>query len=221
MTHADRVPERGVELGRDQRRGAGVSRSSAALDGMAHTLRAIPSLTGTAPPLDFEHLPQDPLDLFREWLDTAIGSGVPEPAAMTLSTTDEHGMPDSRTLIAKDVSSRGFAFAGPASSQKGRQLAANPVAALNFWWQPILRAVRIRGSVIPADIAECEADLAARSAPARAGVAPGDWRLWWLEPTRIEFWQGAVDRQHWRVVYSRGADWTLRILRGESEIQPG
>jgi pyridoxamine 5'-phosphate oxidase len=184
-------------------------------------LRAIPTLTGNPPELDLDGLPSDPLDLFPRWLDTAVTSGVPEPAAMTLSTTDEHGAPDNRTLIVKDVSSRGLAFAGTASSEKGRQLTANPAAAMNFWWQPILRAVRVRGPVVSADTAECEADLARRSASARAAVAPGDWRLWWLAPNRMEFWQGAVDRQHWRIVYTLGDDWTLRIQRGSSEIRRG
>lgn len=182
------------------------------------TLRAIPSLTGTAPELDLEGLPADPLELFRQWLDAAVASGVPESTAMTLATVDDQGVPDSRTLILKGLGSRGFAFASTASSRKGEQLAANPSAALNFWWQPILRAVRIRGRVTAADGAESEADLAARSAEARAGVEPGDWRLWWLAPTRIEFWQGAVDRRHCRVIYTGQDAWSVRILRGRNEI---
>ncbi|WP_446664477.1 pyridoxine/pyridoxamine 5'-phosphate oxidase [Flexivirga sp. B27] len=212
MTQADRVPE--------ERSEGAVSRSTAALDGMAHTLRAIPTLTGTAPQLDLNHLPDDPVELFRDWLETARTLDVPEPTAMTLSTADADGVPDSRTLILKDLGSRGFAFASTASSRKGEQLAASPSAALNFWWQPILRAVRVRGAVTSATPEECRADLAARSPQARAEVDPADWRLWWVQPERVEFWQGALDRQHVRAIYTRQKDWTLRILRGESEIQP-
>ncbi|WP_308773023.1 pyridoxamine 5'-phosphate oxidase family protein, partial [Brachybacterium paraconglomeratum] len=69
---------------------------------------------------------------------------------------------------------RGWAFAGSRSSRKAAQLDAHPVAALNFWWQPVLRAVRVRGRIQEASVEESAADLAARSAEARAGVAPGE-----------------------------------------------
>ncbi|WP_460490564.1 pyridoxamine 5'-phosphate oxidase family protein [Corynebacterium nasicanis] len=103
-------------------------------------------------------------------------------------------------LILKGVDARGFAFASTASSRRGRQLAAHPEAALTFWWQPLLRSVRINGRVVEASAAETAADLAARSAEAREGVAEGDWRLWRLVPERIEFWQGSTDRRHQRVI---------------------
>ncbi|MFC6146028.1 pyridoxine 5'-phosphate oxidase C-terminal domain-containing protein [Corynebacterium nasicanis] len=60
--------------------------------------------------------------------------------------------------------------------------------------------MRINGRVVEASAAETAADLAARSAEAREGVAEGDWRLWRLVPERIEFWQGSTDRRHQRVI---------------------
>lgn len=92
---------------------------------------------------------------------------------MTLATVDAEGIPDARTLILKEVSARGWAFAGHRSSAKGQQLAAQPAAALNFWWQPLVRAVRVRGRVEQASADESAADLAARSPAAREGIAPG------------------------------------------------
>lgn len=182
----------------------------------AAKLRAVPSLTGSAPSIDLRQLPAEPNALFQEWLDTAIDAQVPEPAAATLSTVDDQGMPDSRTLILKDVDVAGWAFAGTASSRKGRQLTARPVAALNFWWQPLMRAVRLRGPVVEASRQESEADLAARSEAARSAVAPGDWRLWRIQPIRVEFWQGATDRRHLRIVYTYTLDggWDLTITGG-------
>lgn len=168
-------------------------------------LRALASLTGRAPVLALDALPTDPVALFLEWLERAVAAGVPEPHVMTLATVDVEGMPDARTLILKDVSPQGWAFAGPRSSAKGEQLAARPVAALNFWWQPQVRAVRVRGRVEEASPEESAADLAARSAAARDGVAAGDWVLWRLIPDRIEFWQGSGDRRHARIVYTRDA----------------
>ncbi|MDF2509250.1 MAG: pyridoxamine 5-phosphate oxidase [Microbacterium sp.] len=171
--------------------------------GIGEWLRAQPSLTGTAPPLELSALPDDPVPLFVDWLTTAVAGGVPEPHAVTLATADRHGIPDARTLILKDVDASGWAFAGARSSAKGDQLDAHPAAALNFWWQPQLRAVRVRGQVQEASPAESAADLAARSAAAREGIAPGEWVLWRIVPNRVEFWQGSPDRNHTRIVFDR------------------
>jgi len=173
-------------------------------------LRARPSLTGSPPALHPESVTDDPLALFRNWIAAAAEAGVAEPHTATLATVDADGVPDARTLILKDLDERGWAFAGTRSSAKGRQLAANPVAALNFWWQPVMRAVRVRGPVHEASADESAADLAARSAAARSGVREGDWVLWRIVPSRIEFWQGAADRRHTRIVYARHGDVWLR-----------
>ena len=130
---------------------------------------------------------------------------------------DADGVPDSRTLLLKDVDERGWAFAGTASSRKAAQLTANPAAALSLWWQPQMRAIRVRGPVVQASHAECEADLAARSPQARATVPPGEWRVWRVQPERIEYWQGSPDRQHIRIIYGRDGDgWTRTVDRGEN-----
>ncbi|AJE33251.1 pyridoxamine-phosphate oxidase [Corynebacterium humireducens NBRC 106098 = DSM 45392] len=166
-------------------------------------LRSLPTLSGHPPGELVDDPARDPVDLFTDWLEAAIDAGVPEPHAMTLSTVGEDGVPDARVLILKGVDTRGFAFASTASSRKGRQLAAHPVAAMTFWWQPLLRSVRVSGHVTEASPEETAADLAARSAEARADVAEGDWRLWRLVPERIEFWQGSTDRRHQRVIRER------------------
>jgi len=183
----------------------------------ASWLRAQPSLAGEPPALDTDALPDDPVALFVEWIRDAAAHGVAEPHTATLATVDADGMPDSRILIVKDVSTRGWAFAGPRASAKGAQLATSPVAAMNFWWQPIRRAVRLRGAVQEAPLRESEADLAERSAAARAGIRPGEWVRWWLRPEHVEFWQGATDRRHVRIVYTQDGDrWVRDILSGES-----
>lgn len=90
------------------------------------------------------------------------------------------------------------------------------MAALGFWWQPIVRAVRVRGSVEEATAKESAADLAARSAAARADVDPGDWVLWRIRPVHVEFWQGSPDRRHARILFDRvGETWTRRGADGE------
>ncbi|KAG4065386.1 hypothetical protein HA402_006748 [Bradysia odoriphaga] len=182
---------------------------------MSSWLRAQPSLTGRSPALDPDALPDDPVALFLAWLETAVSDGVPEPHALTLATLDPDGIPDASTLILKGVDDRGWGFAAPRASRKGRQLAARPVAALSFWWQPQVRAVRVRGRVAEASPADSAADLAARSAAARAGIGAGEWVLWRVEPVRVEFWQGADDRDHTRIVFERdAAGWTREVLGG-------
>ncbi|KRC62966.1 pyridoxamine 5'-phosphate oxidase [Agromyces sp. Root81] len=183
---------------------------------IADWLRAQPALTGNAPRLDLQALPHDPVALFVDWIRDAARAGVAEPHAATLATVDADGLPDARTLILKDVSERGWAVAGQRSSRKGSQLAAHPVAALNFWWQPVVRAVRVRGTVLEASREESDADLAARSAAARAGIEPGDWTLWRIVPARIEFWQGSPDRRHTRIVYvTDGGAWSRQVSGAE------
>ena len=173
-------------------------------------LRAQPSLTGAPPPLSPSDLPADPIALFDTWIRHAADAGVAEPRAMTLATADAAGLPDARTLILKGVDTEGWAFAGPRRSEKGRQLADNPAAALNFWWQPLMRAVRVRGPVREADPEESAADVA--GSPAAALHQAGDWALWRLVPERIEFWQGSPDRRHTRIVFTRdGEDWTREL----------
>lgn len=168
---------------------------------IAARFRAVPSLTGDAPVFDTRDAPADPVALFLSWLDDALDRCVAEPLSMTLATVDSDGMPDARTVILKDVSERGWAFAGHRGSAKGRQLADRPAAALAFWWQPLMRAVRVRGRVVEASADESAADLAARSRSARAGISPGEWMLWRVVPERVEFWQGRPDRDHVRLVY--------------------
>lgn len=177
-------------------------------------LRGRHALTGDAPEWDLSALPADPIVLFREWLLRAADDGVPEPHTVTLATVDADGVPDARTLIIKRVDEQGWAFASTRSSRKGDQLEAASAAALNFWWQPQVRAVRVRGRVQEASAEESAADLAARSASAREGIAPGDWVLWRIVPTRVEFWQGARDRRHTRAVYEPSEDgWSRTIIR--------
>jgi pyridoxamine 5'-phosphate oxidase len=182
----------------------------------ADWLRALPSPTGSAPPLDMAALPSDPVVLFASWLSQAVDLGVAEPHAAPLATVDADGFPDARTLIVKGVDDRGWAFAGPRSSMKAAQLAARPAAALDFWWQPLVRAVRVRGRVVEASPQESAADLAARSAAARNGLVPGDWMLWRLVPSRMEFWQGETDRRHSRIVYEVADGRWTRAISGKA-----
>jgi pyridoxamine 5'-phosphate oxidase len=135
---------------------------------MRDFLRSLPVFAGVMPDFDADDGPDDPAELFASWLRHAVEEGVPEPHAMTLSTTGPDGAPDARTLILKDLDEQGWWFATSAASIKGGQLAARPVAALTFYWPQVGRQVRVRGAVVAGSAERSAADFRSRGAGARA-----------------------------------------------------
>lgn len=97
--------------------------------------------------LDVEHLKDDPMLLFQEWMAEAVSEGVPEANAMCLSTIDGEGFPDSRIVLLKGVEEAALHFYTNYQSRKGLQLGANGKAAVVFWWEPLKRQVRFSGQV--------------------------------------------------------------------------
>lgn len=137
-------------------------------------LRAEASIVGEGPPFHPSAAPDDPQELFREWLAAALDAGIAEPHAVTLSTVDEQGRPDARVLVLKDVTADGaFEIATGRESAKGTQLQGNPNVALTFYWTPLARSVRIRGVAAAASAAESTADFRARNAAAKAIALAG------------------------------------------------
>ncbi|MEO6086699.1 MAG: pyridoxamine 5'-phosphate oxidase family protein, partial [Umezawaea sp.] len=106
-------------------------------------LHSLPSLAGPLPSFDLDSAPGDPDVLFEEWLRDAVDSGVTEPHAMTLSTTDPSGRPSARVLILKNLDGGLWQFASGSGSRKGKELANNPWAALTFYWPTLGRQVRV------------------------------------------------------------------------------
>jgi pyridoxamine 5'-phosphate oxidase len=85
----------------------------------------------------------DPLEQFRAWFDEA--PGVRE--SMALATADASGSPSARMVLLKGFDERGFVFHTSYASRKGREVEANPRAALLFYWRELGRQVRIEGTV--------------------------------------------------------------------------
>jgi pyridoxamine 5'-phosphate oxidase len=92
-------------------------------------------------------LDPDPVQQFRHWFDQTIAAGLPEPNAMTLATTTLDGRPSARMVLLKGVDQAGFVFFSNYESRKGRELAANPWAALVFFWFEFARQIRVEGRV--------------------------------------------------------------------------
>ena len=103
-----------------------------------------------------ETAPTDPHILFNLWLQDALAHALPEPNAMTLSTIGSDGGPNSRTVLLKGLDGRGFHFFTNYDSRKGRDIAANPQAALTFLWTQRHHQVCVRGTItkLPREDAE-------------------------------------------------------------------
>ena len=97
--------------------------------------------------LSEKDLARDPFRQFEKWFQEAEAAKIPEPNAMTLSTSDGEGQPSSRTILLKGLDGRGFVFYGNYESRKGRELSANPRASLLFPWIAIERQVIAEGRV--------------------------------------------------------------------------
>jgi pyridoxamine 5'-phosphate oxidase len=112
---------------------------------------------------------EDPFALFAGWLAEAVAKEPNDANAMSLATVDADGLPDVRMVLLKDADPRGFVFYTNLESAKGRQLAANPKAALLFHWKSLRRQVRVRGTIAPVSAAEADAYWATRARPAQIG----------------------------------------------------
>jgi pyridoxamine 5'-phosphate oxidase len=112
----------------------------------------------------------DPIVLFGHWFADATAAGLVEPNAMTLATADASGRPSARTVLLKRFDEAGFDFYTNLESRKGREIAANPRAALMFWWDVLHRQVRIEGAVTTVPDAEADAYYASRPLGSRLGA---------------------------------------------------
>lgn len=112
----------------------------------------------------------DPLQQFALWMEQALKAQLPEPNAMTLATVGADGRPSTRVVLIKGFDARGIVWYTNYESRKGRELAGNPFAALQFHWVELERVVRIEGRVEKVDAAESDAYFASRPLDSRLGA---------------------------------------------------
>jgi pyridoxamine 5'-phosphate oxidase len=113
---------------------------------------------------------RDPFEVFAAWFDEAKQCGLSEPTAMALATADATGAPSLRMVLLKEHGPEGFVFYTNYESRKGRELLANPRAALCFHWMPLGRQVRVQGRVEQVSDAEADAYYASRERDSRIGA---------------------------------------------------
>jgi pyridoxamine 5'-phosphate oxidase len=112
--------------------------------------------------LDEAGVAADPFDQFSRWFDEAVKVEHPMLNAMTLATVSAEGRPSARIVLLKGVDNGGFVFFTNYKSRKGRELTANPAAALVLYWSELEREVRIDGRVKKVTAQESDAYFASR-----------------------------------------------------------
>ncbi|HEY9079741.1 pyridoxamine 5'-phosphate oxidase [Magnetovibrio sp.] len=112
----------------------------------------------------------NPFELFQDWLTMAEEKELNDPNAMAIATVGDDGVPSLRMVLLKGFDERGFVFYTNLGSQKGRELTANPNAALLFHWKSLRRQIRITGPVEPVSDAEADEYYASRARDSRIGA---------------------------------------------------
>lgn len=120
--------------------------------------------------LSEDQVDPDPIHQFSIWFQEALNAKVAEPNAMSLSTVNAQGRPSSRIVLIKGLEQQGITWFTHYTSKKGEELAANPYAALLFFWSELERQVRIEGKVEKISDAENDAYFHSRPRDSRIGA---------------------------------------------------
>ena len=120
--------------------------------------------------LDEASSASNPMDQFGHWWEEAIASNIDEVNAFVLSTITQEGVPASRVVLLKNYTPEGFIFYTNYESNKGKEIDAHPVVAINFFWKELERQVRISGTIKKVSTQESEAYFHSRPIGSQIGA---------------------------------------------------
>ena len=120
--------------------------------------------------IELTDLDPDPFAQFRDWYQAAFDAAIPDANAMILATATADGEPSVRTVLLKGIDERGLVFFTNYESQKGRELAGNPRAAVVFYWNVLNRQIRVSGAVERVTRDESHAYFSTRHRGSRIGA---------------------------------------------------
>jgi pyridoxamine 5'-phosphate oxidase len=112
----------------------------------------------------------DPIELFKIWMEEAKASEPNDPNALALATADKNAIPSVRMVLLKDFSKEGFVFYTNLESQKGNELKENPNASMCFHWKSLLRQIRINGKLLRVEEDVADEYYNSRSYDSRIGA---------------------------------------------------
>jgi pyridoxamine 5'-phosphate oxidase len=162
-----------------------------------------------------------PLDLFERWFAEAETAGVPQPETVALATATPDGRPSVRYVLYRGRSGDGVRFFTNYESRKAAELAANPFAALAFYWHALLRQVRMEGPVEELEAAQSDEYFASRPRGSQLGAwaSPQSRPLPYAE---LEERYAAVEKTHEGKPVPRPPHWGgYRLLPTRIELWEG
>jgi pyridoxamine 5'-phosphate oxidase len=175
---------------------------------------------------------EEPLTLFGLWFAEASEAESTLPDAASLATATAEGRPSNRVVLVKRVSDAGFEFHTNYCSHKGKELVANPRAALTYHWKSLGRSVRVEGRVEQLSAEESSAYWFTRPRESRISARSSDQSRIIASREELEArsaaeaersGDGEVERpDHWggyRVVPHRIEFWTHREDRLHERLE--
>jgi len=119
--------------------------------------------------LSEDQTPENPIQLFQEWLEEALQSGIKDPNAFVLSTYAK-GEVDSRVVLIREFSPEGIQFFTNYGSKKAQEIADNPTAAINFFWADLDRQIRMKARIVKLDEKSSDEYFASRPRESQIGA---------------------------------------------------
>jgi len=172
--------------------------------------------------LDESDVARDPIQQFALWFEEARAAEPLEVNAMTLATADSSGRPSARIVLLKAFDARGFTFYSNDRSAKGRDLSANPRAALLFHWRALERQVRIEGVVERGDDAEADAYFQSRPRESRIGACASPQSTTIASRAWLEARFAELDAKYHNAPVPRPAHWRgFRVVPESIEFWQG